>query len=304
MLRCTSHDMDDIDVDSIRYSVMEYNIYADGSCINNGTPDAMAGIGVWVDESPQDNVSECVPPSYNQTNQVAELLAIQRSVEIGRQASKTTIYSDSEYAVNSINKWYYKWKSNGWKTATNNTPKNLNIIRETRDAMDDAAAKGNVMSLVKVKGHSGIYGNEKANELAITAVQRENRAKVHHAVRVLDNSVNAWSPSSHVSTSAQGNSSVSYNHSITISSEADDTSYEPNDMGDHGIDDYIAELSIEPLNSSSRSSTEMHSEHDVGALVNQERDAVTAIDNAIRALEELRKCRNYIVGCIDAHQIA
>jgi ribonuclease HI len=73
--------------------VPDYYVYTDGACIHNGYASAVAGIGVYIDEERW--VSEKIK---GKTNQIAELMAILRALEmIGDD--KVMIVSDSEYAI-------------------------------------------------------------------------------------------------------------------------------------------------------------------------------------------------------------
>jgi ribonuclease HI len=166
-------------------NVVELNIYTDGSCYNNGAPEALAGIGVWIEERPYDSISEVVPPTYVQTNQVAELMAVLRAVQCVENVSRATIYSDSQYAVSSVNTWYYNWKANDWKTSKKATPANLDLVAEVREHMDRAIENGITITLVKVRAHNSIYGNEQAHNLANEAVSRHSSRMTHHAVDVI-----------------------------------------------------------------------------------------------------------------------
>ncbi|KAF9783300.1 hypothetical protein BJ322DRAFT_1069957 [Thelephora terrestris] len=62
----------------------ELVVYTDGSCINNGTDDAIAGSGVWY--GPQDTRNLAIRvPGKKQSNQVGELLAIHTCEELGEK---------------------------------------------------------------------------------------------------------------------------------------------------------------------------------------------------------------------------
>ena len=57
-------------------------IYTDGSCINNGKPDAKAGIGIFFSDDDERNLSEPLDSSMKQTNNTAELYAIIKAIKI------------------------------------------------------------------------------------------------------------------------------------------------------------------------------------------------------------------------------
>ena len=94
-------------------------IFTDGACSNNGKSNAKAGFGVFFGEGDQRNVSEPVPSSYPQTNNVAELLAIEMALNIlGPEQKSAIIYSDSDYSIKCLTVWVQKWRKNNWKNGS------------------------------------------------------------------------------------------------------------------------------------------------------------------------------------------
>ena len=82
------------------------NIYIDGSCINNGNPNAQAGYGVYFKKDDERN--EYARVIGKQSNNTGELTALIRAIEIvydklNIQSStiKINIYTDSEYVIKS-----------------------------------------------------------------------------------------------------------------------------------------------------------------------------------------------------------
>jgi hypothetical protein len=67
------------------------------------------------------------------------------------------IYSDSQYCVNAIDKWYKSWVSRG----TEDEKANIDLISEAYDLYEEKKAK-----IYWVKGHNGTLGNEIADELS------------------------------------------------------------------------------------------------------------------------------------------
>lgn len=102
---------------------IDYFVYTDGSCINNGTDAAIAGIGVYFGENDPRNVSKRVVG--RQTNNVAELQAIIEVYDIVMEdiypATRTAtrknicIVSDSYYAIHCITSYGDKQREEGWK---------------------------------------------------------------------------------------------------------------------------------------------------------------------------------------------
>jgi ribonuclease HI len=82
----------------------------------------------------------------------------------GEQAC--TIYSDSQYVVNGLNKWSKKWARNGWKLgkmAQSKPVKNRDLWVDLTNAQRPQHA------LAWVRGHNGDVGNERADYLAENA---------------------------------------------------------------------------------------------------------------------------------------
>ncbi|KAJ7806190.1 ribonuclease H-like domain-containing protein [Mycena olivaceomarginata] len=90
-------------------------VYTDGSCFNNGAPDARAGAGVYFGPSNDGNVSLRV--TGKQTNNRGELLAILYCLSVVPAYRRLDIYTDSEHAARSIVYWAPKHAEAGWKCA-------------------------------------------------------------------------------------------------------------------------------------------------------------------------------------------
>ena len=82
-------------------SEKEIVVYTDGSCRNNGRPNAEAGLGVFFkDEDPRNT---CRRITGKQTNNTAELSAIMEAYTILQEdiekGTRVLICSDSKYAI-------------------------------------------------------------------------------------------------------------------------------------------------------------------------------------------------------------
>lgn len=144
------------------------NIYTDGSCINNGKSNATASIGIWVEGHLDMCVSECIE-SRPQTNQVAELCAIGRALDISNEFEKINIFTDSKYAMSCVTEWCFKWERNGWKSSRGKAPTNMELIKEVINKLRSLESSGKTISFTYIPGHSGNIGNNEAHRLAISA---------------------------------------------------------------------------------------------------------------------------------------
>jgi len=104
------------------------------------------------------------------TNNRMEILACIVALEALKYECEVTIYSDSKYVVNSIDKgWALKWKANGWKRNKTDQAKNADLWQRLLALCD----KHNV-KFKWVKGHSGDVENEVCDKLAREAMYQDN----------------------------------------------------------------------------------------------------------------------------------
>ena len=75
------------------------------------------------------------------------------------------LHTDSKYVMDGLTKWIHGWKKNGWKTADKKPVKNEDLWKR----LDDANARHEV-TWKWVKGHSDDVMNNRADELARTAI--------------------------------------------------------------------------------------------------------------------------------------
>ncbi len=95
------------------------------------------------------------------TNNRMELMAAIESLNALKRSCEVVLYTDSTYVLKGISEWIENWKSRGWKTAARKPVKNEDLWREL-----DAAAGRHQIDWQWVKGHAGIEGNERADQLA------------------------------------------------------------------------------------------------------------------------------------------
>jgi ribonuclease HI len=90
-----------------------------------------------------------------------ELLAVIKALEIIKQTSDIKIYTDSTYVQKGITEWIHAWKRNHWKNSSKKIIKNIDLWQRL-----DELASGHTIEWLWVKGHAGLDGNEKADQLA------------------------------------------------------------------------------------------------------------------------------------------
>jgi ribonuclease HI len=142
-------------------------IYCDGACEPN--PGA-GGWGFVVYENGVEIHAECGGDAVatNQTMELtAALMALRWFADRGI-VEPVRLLSDSQYVVKGCNEWRHGWKRKGWKRGGPNAkPENSAIANlDLWKDLDEALALVPI-TLEWVKGHAGIVGNERADELSL-----------------------------------------------------------------------------------------------------------------------------------------
>ena len=99
------------------------------------------------------------------TNNRMELLAVIVALETLTRPVKATVYSDSKYVVDSVEKkWVFGWEKKNFKDK-----KNVDLWKRFL-----VIYKKHTVNFVWVKGHAGNPMNERCDQLAVTAAEGGN----------------------------------------------------------------------------------------------------------------------------------
>lgn len=142
-------------------------IYTDGSAIGNPGP---GGYGAVMIQGKRRN--ELSAGFRRTTNNRMEMLAVIESLKALKDRREITLYSDSKYVVDAINKgWARKWRANDWMRNRKESALNPDLWDQMLDQLDR-----HDVDIQWVKGHAGIDGNERADKLAVQAGKGHNLA--------------------------------------------------------------------------------------------------------------------------------
>jgi ribonuclease HI len=136
-------------------------IHTDGACSGNPGP---GGWGAIVRSGT--DIREMKGGEAATTNNRMELLAAISALESLPDATPAELHTDSQYVKDGITKWMNNWKRNGWRTASKEPVKNVDLWKRL-----DTAAQRHHVSWHWVKGHVGHDENERADELAREGMQ-------------------------------------------------------------------------------------------------------------------------------------
>jgi len=138
-------------------------MYTDGACRGNPGPGGWGVVLIY-----QDNRKTLRGYAAETTNNRMELTAVIEGLRALNRSCRVEINTDSKYVMQGINEWIANWKRNGWKTAARKPVKNFDLWQQ----LDEEVASHNI-DWKWVKGHSGIEGNELADQLANEAIDAE-----------------------------------------------------------------------------------------------------------------------------------
>ena len=139
-----------------------YDVWTDGSSTGKVGPGGWAAIILKEDEV----LAEHSGNEYETTNNRMEVQAACIALEALPEKSFVRVHSDSSYLINPMRRhWVKKWRRNGWLTWEGLPVENRDLWMR----LDNAVLRHYRVDWKKVKGHSGVEYNERADKLAKAA---------------------------------------------------------------------------------------------------------------------------------------
>lgn len=141
-------------------------IYTDGACRGNPGP---GGWGAILRSGEHERELKGSEPLT--TNNRMELTAAIQALAALKRGCEVALYTDSQYVRKGILEWMAQWKLRDWRTADKKPVKNVDLWQ----ALEQEIARHKI-EWHWVKGHAGVPGNERADQLANEAIDEMQRA--------------------------------------------------------------------------------------------------------------------------------
>ena len=138
-------------------------LYTDGACSGNPGPGGYGAILIYKGIEKEISGGE-----VETTNNKMEIMAVIKGLEYLKEPCEVTVYSDSAYVVNTIEKgWIYSWQKNNWIKSDKSKVKNIDLWTKMLNLM-----KIHKITFVKVKGHADNEYNNRCDRLAVAETEK------------------------------------------------------------------------------------------------------------------------------------
>ncbi len=162
----------------------EIYIYCDGACSGNPGPGGWGSI-VILNQKVIELGDSANATTNNRMEMTAVLVALNYCLQQKNisEIKKIHIFTDSVYVIRGFTQWMHGWKRRGWKTADNGEVSNQDLWQNL-DLFSNQIKKINPNLKIEwsfVKGHSGVPGNERCDEIAV-AFSKKNHVDLYQGL--------------------------------------------------------------------------------------------------------------------------
>lgn len=141
------------------------DLYTDGACSGNPGPGGWAAILIY-----KGTERELAGGEPETTNNRMELTAVVEGLRALKEPCSVTIYSDSKYVVDALQKgWAKSWRSKNWRRADGKPALNEDLWAQLLELLES----GHSARYIWVKGHDGNELNERVDKLAVSNIPKK-----------------------------------------------------------------------------------------------------------------------------------
>jgi ribonuclease HI len=141
----------------------QVDIYTDGACSGNPGPGGWGAVIVF-----RGIEKELSGGEARTTNNRMELGAVIAALETLREGCEVTLYSDSKYIVEALQKgWAKSWKKNNWIKSDKKPALNTDLWERLLGLCEI-----HKLTPVWVRGHNGLEYNERCDRLAVAQAEK------------------------------------------------------------------------------------------------------------------------------------
>jgi len=136
-------------------------IYTDGACSGNPGKGGYGAVLIY-----NGHRKELSGGYISTTNNRMEIMAVIKGLEALKEPCYVTLYSDSKYVVDAIEKgWVEKWKNNNWYRNKSDKALNVDLWKRLLELL-----KIHEVHFCWVKGHADNVENQRCDTLARGAI--------------------------------------------------------------------------------------------------------------------------------------
>jgi ribonuclease HI len=136
-------------------------VFTDGAAKGNPGPGGWGAVIV----TPAGHVTELGGGAAHTTNNQMELTGpIEALRRLQHTPGPLAVYTDSTYVIRGISEWIWAWRRRGWKTAQGGDVLNRELWERLAGVVTARGKNG--IAWHYVRGHTGIPGNERVDEIA------------------------------------------------------------------------------------------------------------------------------------------
>lgn len=138
-------------------------LFADGASSGNPGPGGWGTVVLFLEANGSGQIVELGGGEPQTTNNRMELVGVIRGLELIRNhAVAVEVCTDSTYVIRGITQWVWGWRKNGWKTAEGKDVAHVDLWQTLQALVSKLKVEWKF-----VRGHSGIPGNERVDQIAV-----------------------------------------------------------------------------------------------------------------------------------------